>query len=140
MHKSTLSAIAAILLVAGAGLIMAQNAAAPAAAAASAEVKVGLAIEKIEITGESSTFKVPAGTKIYVWTKVTGAADSKINIVYLKGDKEITTRELPVPSSPYRTNAYKTFRDGDSGEWTAKVMSADGKELGKASFTVEITK
>ncbi len=137
MHKSIFNAGTIILLVAFSGLVMAQNAAPPAAA--SAEVKVGLSIEKMEIKGESSTLKVPTETKIYVWANVTGAANSKINIVYFKGDKEVWRFELPVGGSPWHTNAYRIFRAGDSGEWTAKVISADGKELGKATFTVEIT-
>ncbi len=116
-----------------------QNAATPVAAA-SAEVKVGLSVEKMEIKGESSTLNVPAETKIYVWANVTGAANSKINIVYFKSDKEVWRFELPVGGSPWHTNAYRIFRAGDSGEWTAKVISANGKELGKTTFTVEITK
>ncbi len=139
MLKSISSAVSVIFLIACCGLVNAQNATAPAAAAASAEVKVGLAINKTEISGESSTLKVPPDTKIYVWANVTGAANSKINIVYFKGDKEVWKFELPVAGSPWHTNAYRIFRAGDSGEWTAKVMSADGKELGKATFTVAIT-
>ena len=43
---------------------------------ASAEVKVGTGVEKMEIQGEAPSFKVTAGTKLYAWTKVSGAADS----------------------------------------------------------------
>jgi hypothetical protein len=46
--------------------------------------------------------------------------------------------ELKVPRSPYRTNAYRTFRKGDEGAWTVKVLAADGAELGSAAFSVEI--
>ncbi|MBP1773363.1 MAG: hypothetical protein H6P99_2526 [Holophagaceae bacterium] len=101
----------------------------------SAEVKVGTAVEKMEIQGEATTFKVAAGTKIYAWTRVTGAADSTVTVVFSKGDRT-SKQELKVPRSPYRTNAYRTFRTGDDGEWTVKVMAADGAELGTATFTV----
>ena len=117
----------------------AQKAPAPAeATVASAEVKTGLGVEKAELTGAAETFQVAAGTKIYAWTKVTGAADSMITIVFLKGDKEVSKQELNVPRSPYRTNAYRTFRAGDGGAWIASVRSADGQELGKTAFTVEV--
>jgi hypothetical protein len=116
----------------------AQKAPATETAAASAEVKIGLGVEKSELTGAAETFKVAAGTKIYAWTKVTGAAESKITIVFLKAEKEISKQELDVPRSPYRTNAYRTFRAGDGGAWTASVRSADGQELGKAAFKVEV--
>ena len=108
-----------------------------AEAKASAEVKVGTGVEKMEIQGESAAFKVAAGTKIYAWTKVAGAADSTVTVVFSKGDRT-SKMELKVPRSPYRTNAYRTFRAGDAGDWTVKVLGADGAELGKADFTVEI--
>lgn len=111
---------------------------APAAdAKASAEVKVGTAVEKMELQGEAASFKVAAGTKIYVWTKVAGAADSTITVVFSKGNKT-SKQELKVPRSPYRTHAYRTFRQGDEGSWSAKVVAADGTELGSTTFSVEI--
>ncbi|HEY3270518.1 MAG TPA: DUF2914 domain-containing protein [Geothrix sp.] len=102
---------------------------------AGAEVKVGTGVEKMELQGESASFKVAAGTKIYAWTKVSGAADSTVTVAFSKGDRT-SKQELKVPRSPYRTNAYRTFRKGDEGSWTVKVLAADGAELGKADFTV----
>jgi hypothetical protein len=104
-------------------------------AKASAEIKLGTAVEKMEIQGEATSFKVAAGTKIYAWTRVTGAADRTVTVVFSKGDRT-SKQELKVPRSPYRTNAYRTFRTGDDGEWTVKVLAADGAELGTATFTV----
>jgi hypothetical protein len=90
------------------------------------------------VTGATESFKVAAGTKIYAWTRVTGVKDA-ITIVFAKGDKTVFQLKLDVKSSPYRTNAYHAFRAGDAGAWTAKVLGPDGKELGSASFTVEIS-
>ena len=117
--------------------LMAQAPAPKAETKASAEVKVGTAVEKMEIQGEATSFKVAAGTKIYVWAKVTGAADSTVTTVFSMGDRT-SKQELKVPRSPYRTNAYRTFRVGDGGSWTVKVLAADGAELGTAAFTVVI--
>ena len=117
--------------------LVAQAPAPKTEAKASAEVKVGTGIEKVEIQGESASFKVPADTKLYAWTKVTGAAESTVTVVFSKGDRT-SKQELKVPRSPYRTNAYRTFRKGDEGNWTVKVLAADGAELGTASFAVEI--
>lgn len=103
---------------------------------ASAEVRVGTAVEKMELQGEATSFKVAAGTKLYVWTKVAGAADSTISVVFSKGDKT-SKQDLKVPRSPYRTHAYRTFRQGDEGEWTVKVMGGQETELGSATFKVE---
>jgi hypothetical protein len=102
-----------------------------------ADLKIGTAIEKMEITGEASEFKIAAGTRIYVWAKVTGAADTTVTAVFSKGDKS-SKQELKVPRSPYRTNAYRTFRTGDDGEWTVKLLGEQNAELGSATFKVAI--
>ena len=104
---------------------------------AMAEVKVGTGIEKMEIQGEATAFTVEAGSKLHIWTKVTGATDSTITVVFIQGDRT-SRQELKVPRSPYRTYAYRTFRKGDEGSWTAKVVGSDGAELGSTAFTVEI--
>lgn len=110
----------------------------PAAdAKASAELKVGTAIEKMEIEGESTTFKVAAGTRLYAWARVTGVSEGAVTVVFSMGERASKV-ELKVPRSPYRTNAFRTFRAGDSGAWTVKVLGADGAELGQAGFTVEV--
>lgn len=138
MNKVLLSLFASAALLAQAPAPKAEpKPAATAEAKASAEVKVGTGVEKYELQGESASFKVPAGTKIYAWTKVTGITEGAVTVVFSKGDRT-SKQELKVAHSPYRTNAYRTFRAGDGGEWTVKVLSADGAELGKADFTVEI--
>lgn len=108
--------------------------------APSAEVKLGTGVEKMALQGESAAFKVAANTKIYVWTVVKGAADSTITVSFEKEGKQVFKQELKVSRSPYRTWAFRTFRAGDAGKWTAKVLGADGKSLGEAAFTVEVEK
>jgi len=108
-------------------------------AAGKADVKVGTAIEKYEVTGASDSFKVAPETKIYVGTKVTGVENGTVTVVFSKDGAEQSKVELKVPRSPYRTHAYKTFRAGDSGNWTVKVMGADGAELGSSDFKVEVS-
>ena len=103
-----------------------------------AEVKTGLGIEKYEITGESSDFKIAADTKIHAWVRITGITDGSVTLVFMKDGKEKSKQELKVPHSPYRTHAYRTFRKGDDGAWTVKVVGADGAEMGSASFTVTL--
>ena len=134
MRCALLPALAFGLLIPGAVIQLH----AEAGPAASAEVKVGTAVEKMELQGESADFKVPSGTKIWVWTRVKEAGDS-VFIAFEKGGNTVFKQELKVPHSPYRTHAYRTFRSGDGGAWKAVVLGADGKELGSAVFTVEIT-
>jgi hypothetical protein len=102
-----------------------------------AELKTGTAVEKLAIVGETADFKVASGTKIFVWAKVMGAADTTVTFVFSKGDKG-SKQELKVPRSPYRTHAYRTFRTGDEGEWIVKLMGDQGAELGSTAFKVVI--
>ena len=107
----------------------------------SAEARVGTGIENKDVTGEAVQFKVPPDTKIYLWTKVTGlSAGGRLKLAFVRGEKTAYEREHAVSGSPYRLYVYKTFRAGDSGEWTAKVLGPDGQELVATKFTVEIAK
>jgi hypothetical protein len=142
MQKKNLIALLCFSAVIAVGASAAIWAKAPAAAtkAASAEVKAGLGIEKYEITGEADHFKVAPDTKIYAWTKVSGLENSKITFAFTKGEKVVFQQELPVARNSHRTNAYRTFRQGDDGEWVVKVLDPGGAVLGSVTFKVEITK
>jgi hypothetical protein len=107
-------------------------------AAGSADVKVGTGIEKYEITGASDSFTVAPNTRIYAATKITGVEPGTVTVVWSKDGKEVSKTELKVPRASYRTHAYRTFRAGDSGAWTAKVVGADGAELASTSFQVTV--
>jgi hypothetical protein len=125
--------------------LLAQDAPKPAAAseksAAKAELKVGTAVEKMELTGAAEEFKVAADTKIFAWAKVSGlASGGKVTLAFAKGDKEAFRKELSIGGASWRVNAYRTFRAGDSGDWTAKLLGADGAELAVVKFKVEIGK
>ncbi|WP_375770646.1 DUF2914 domain-containing protein [Archangium gephyra] len=106
--------------------------------AAEATVKVGTGVEKYEVTGTSDSFTVAPNTRIYAATKLTGVEPGTVNIVWSKDGKEVSKTELKVPRASYRTHAYRTFRAGDSGAWTAKVVGTDGTELGSTSFQVQV--
>ncbi|HEU4952653.1 MAG TPA: DUF2914 domain-containing protein [Holophagaceae bacterium] len=108
------------------------------APAPTADVKTGLGVEHYELTGAATEFKVAPDTKIYAWAKVTGVTDGTVTVVFLKDGQEKARQELKVPHSPYRTHAYRTFRKGDGGAWTVKVIGADGTALGSADFKVEV--
>lgn len=110
-------------------------------AASTAELKAGLGIENMDLTGAADSFKVAPDTKIYAWARVKGvAAGSSVSLAFKKGDKEIYRKEIAIPSVPYRINAYRTFRPGDAGEWKIVLAGADGKELASTDFKVEIAK
>ena len=110
-------------------------------AAAKTELKVGTSVEGRDIVGAAEEFKIAPDTKLFAWAKVSGlAAEGKVTLAFVKGDKEAFKKELTIGGSPWRLNAYKTFRAGDAGDWVAKLLGPDGAELATAKFKVEIQK
>ncbi|HEY0096705.1 MAG TPA: DUF2914 domain-containing protein [Archangium sp.] len=107
--------------------------------AAEATVKVGTGVEKYEVTGASDSFTVAPNTRIYAATKLTGVEPGTVNVVWSKDGKEVSKTELKVPRATYRTHAYRTFRAGDTGSWTVRVVGADGTELGSSTFQVTVS-
>jgi hypothetical protein len=108
-------------------------------AAGTADVKVGTGVEKYEVVGASDTFTVAPNTRIYAATKLSGVEPGTVTVVWSKDGKEVSKTELKVPRATYRTHAYRTFRAGDTGAWTAKVVGADGTELASSSFQVTVS-
>ncbi len=103
------------------------------------EVKVGLGVDKLELTGAADSFEIAPDVKIYAWARVRDvAADSKVTIAFKSGDKVAYSKEFTIPSTPYRIYAYKTFRKGDAGDWTIAVSGPDGKDLGSTAFKVTL--
>ncbi len=101
----------------------------------SADLKVGTGVEQWELTGASERFEVAPDTKLYLWTRVKGLEEGTVTVRFEKEGREATTIPLKVPKSPYRTHAYRTFRAGDDGEWTVRILNGE-QELGKTTFTV----
>jgi Protein of unknown function (DUF2914) len=112
-----------------------------AAPASGPEAKVGLGIEKLELTGASDSLEIAPDTKVYAWSRVTDIpAGSTVSIILKKGDKEVYKKDVPVPSVPYRIFAYRTFRSGDGGDWSLVIAGPDGKEIVSSAFKVSIKK
>lgn len=120
----------------------AAQAAAPAKSTASpqaAEVKAGLGVEKLDLTGSADSFEIAPDTKVYAWARVRDVvADSKVTIAFKTGDKIAFSKDITIPSTPYRIYAFKTFRKGDAGDWTIVVTGQDGKEIGTTTFKITL--
>jgi len=86
--------------------------AAPAAGDVSAEVKAGTGVEKHEIVGEATTF--PAGTTVWVWSRVTGAEGS-VKHVWKRDGQVAWTATLAVGSKKWSTQSRRTIQK--AGAW-----------------------
>jgi hypothetical protein len=102
------------------------------ATGASAEVKVGTGVEKHEIVGEAASF--PAGTTVWVWSRVTNA-EGNIKHVWKRDGKEVWTATLPVGSKLWSTQSRRAIPA--AGAWQVDVQTETGAALGTVSFTIQ---
>jgi hypothetical protein len=99
---------------------------------AAAEVKVGTGVEKHEIVGEAASF--PAGTTVWVWSRVTNGEGS-IKHVWKRDGKEVWTATMPLGSKRWATSSRRTIPA--AGSWEVAVTTEAGASLGTVSFTVQ---
>jgi hypothetical protein len=104
----------------------------PALAAPAAEAKAGSGLENRELTGEGAEFG--AGSTVYVWSRVTGAKDTKVKHVWKKDGKEFFTATFTVGSQSWRVNSR---RKASAGSYVVEVVAEDGTKLSEVSFTVK---
>lgn len=100
------------------------------------ETAVCTGVEEREPVGEADVFPSDVN-QVYLWSKVTGIQDTTMikHVWYYKGE-EITSVQLPVKSSSWRTYSYKTIPAEWSGDWVVKVVDASGNVLKAVPFKV----
>lgn len=75
--------------------------------------------------------------QVFLWTKVTGATDSAIiKHVWLYGEQEMATVELPVRSSMWRTWSSKNILPQWTGNWQVKIVDGEGNIFKSVAFTI----
>ena len=104
---------------------------APAQAAA-AEVKAAKGVANKEPVEEGTSFA--AGDKVFIWSRITGAANTTIKHVWKKNGQEIWFATLPVKSTRWTTSSRRTVQPG---QYVVEVQAEDGSVLGSVSFDVQ---
>lgn len=99
---------------------------------ARAEVKAATGIENREPTGEATTF--PAGTLVYVWSRVFDAKDQDVEHVWKRDGRESRRARFHVGSPRWSVNS--RMRNAKKGAYVVEVVMGEDK-LGEVSFTVE---
>lgn len=123
------------LVTATAGVALAQPAqpAPPAATAgAAAEVKAGTGVENKESVGTASEFT--AGTKVWVWSRITGAANTTVQHVWKKDGAKVWAANLKIKGNKWTTSSRRQLK---AGSYSVDVVGADGTVLGSVAFTVK---
>jgi hypothetical protein len=135
--------IASLSLVLGAGAALADErplpgeavpaqAEAPAQQGAAAEVKAAKGVENKEPVEEGTSFA--AGDKVWVWSRITGAANTTVKHVWKKNGQEVWFASLPVKGNRWTTSSRRTVQPG---QYVVEVQGEDGSVLGSVSFDVQ---
>jgi hypothetical protein len=138
--KSLLIASLSLMLGAGAALADERNLPAEAVPAqteapaqgAAAEVKAAKGVENKEPVEEGTSFA--AGDKVWVWSRITGAANTTVKHVWKKNGQEIWFASLPVKGNRWTTSSRRTVQPG---QYVVEVQGEDGSVLGSVSFDVQ---
>lgn len=109
--------------------------AAQAPAAVQVEAKACAGVEDKEAVGPGDKFPATVG-KVYVWTKVTGAAGGEVTHVWYHAGKKVNEVKLPLKYASVRTWSFKTIVPEAAGEWKVEVVGADGQVLATVPFQI----
>lgn len=107
-----------------------------AAGTITVETELCTGIEERMPVGAADQFPADVG-QVCLWSKVIGCIDETFikHVWYYRGD-EMSTVELPVRGTSWRTYSYKTIPAEWSGDWVVKIIDAGGNVLKAIPFKV----
>ena len=134
MKRIVSSLFVSFALLGGAAAVATAQPAPPAtaSAAAAAEVKAGTGVENKESVGTASEFA--AGTKVWVWSRITGAANTTVQHVWKKDGAKVWAANLKIKGNKWTTASRRQLK---AGSYSVDVVGADGTVLGTTSFTIK---
>jgi hypothetical protein len=110
------------------------NSPAPApSSGATAEVKAAKGVENREPVEPGTTFE--AGTTVWAWSLINGAAGTTVKHVWKKDGKEVWFATLKVGSKKWTT--YSRRKLTKAGSYSVEVVGEDGAVLGSTDITVQ---
>ncbi len=101
-------------------------------------IATGTEYERSRCTGASKSFSVGAGEQANVCLRVVHQRQKEELVVVWqkKGGNARRGKIVVKPTHAYRTRAYLKLRSEYVGEWSVKILSADGVELASRDFAV----
>ena len=108
---------------------------APASGMSVAEHGLGTGIDNLELRQRVQRFR--PGQRAWFWTRVGGGRRGEVmRHVWIHDGREVTTIELELGGSSWRTYSYKTMRPTMSGSWAVEARDPTGRVLAREAFTV----
>lgn len=102
-------------------------------------VEMGASYDKTGCGGVADRFSLAAIDRVNVCLRVVHPRQEEtLSIVWSKNDNSTARRgKIAIkPMHAYRTRAYLVLRKEYVGDWTVRIMSADGVELASHAFTI----
>ena len=100
----------------------------------SVEVEIARQIVDRMPQDAGTSFPVDVG-EVFCWSRVTGAAGTTIQHVWIHGEMEFAVSQ-EIGGSPWRTWTSKTIPPEWAGEWRVEIRDGDGNLLDTMPFTV----
>lgn len=98
------------------------------------EASIALGVEDRMPVDAGTEFPADVGT-LYAWTRITGAAGTTVDHVWIHEDHESLVN-INVGGSPWRVWSTKTIPEEWTVEWTFEVRDAGGAVLHTTTFMV----
>lgn len=126
--------VVAALLVAAP--LAAQEAQQPQSAMNVTTAVIATGVQDREPVGVGDQFPADVG-QVYFYTVFEGDfPETNVAHVWYRNGEEVSRVELRVKGPRWRTWSSKTISPEWTGEWTARVVDAEGNVLAEATFTV----
>ena len=108
----------------------------PALLVAQVSVEAEIARQIVDRMPQDSgtSFPVDVG-EVFCWSRITGAAGTTIQHVWIHGEMEFPVSQ-EIGGSPWRTWTSKTIPPEWAGEWRVEIRDGDGNLLDTMPFTV----
>ena len=88
--------------------------------------------EEAYVAHEAATF--PAGTTVFVWSRITNGQGT-VKHVWKRDGKDVWTATLPVGSKRWSTQSRRAITT--AGSWSVDVQTEAGASIGTVSFTIQ---
>ena len=118
---------------------MAVEASKPKSKLTAPEAVMATGVENLLPQGVAKAFKADVN-KLFCFTKIEGASeDTTITHVWFHDGEEMANVTLNIKGSPYRTYSTKIIESHKTGDWSVKIMDAQGKLITEVPFEVSGT-
>ncbi len=99
------------------------------------EMGIGKSVEDRALLETGTEFGVADG-KLYCFTRITNGTGQTARHVWSRNGEVVSDVSLSIGSENWRTWSSKLIGPGLEGDWSVRVLDAEGEKIGEIRFTV----